>query len=174
VSTKIGKRTRAVLEERGVVFDDDGVPYLRDCATKTMLRVDHLNLGPGKQAWGQTSYATGNIPCVWVIWDEDYDTRVLRFLDQLGTRDWGRWWCGLVAIYEHKGFVEMGWHAPAPWFLRTGRDIYVCGDLWQVKSYDLTRRRGGYCTVKRGTPDFPDCTLVREGESWISPDFGLQ
>lgn len=47
---------------------------------------------------------------VWVAWDEDYDTRVMNFVDSLP--DWERQ--RLVLVHERKGRLDTVWTANCP------------------------------------------------------------
>ena len=66
-----------------------------------------------------------------VLWDEDFDTRVLQVIDDMP--DYER--CALFAIHEHEAGVDCFWRTstvPVRW---TVDDIDIDGDVWSVDNH---------------------------------------
>lgn len=82
---------------------------------------------------------------VWVAWDEDYDTRVMNFIDSLP--EWER--ARLILVHEREGVIDTVWTANCPTAqksepLRDNRErkatdemlVDVYGNLWNYGGYD--------------------------------------
>lgn len=78
-------------------------------------------------------HAFGGVSCyrgVLVLWDNDEDTRVLDFLDEMP--DMMRW--ELIAIHEHEGVVQMFWHGYIPSEYKTDVES-PDGDIWSPEHF---------------------------------------
>lgn len=65
---------------------------------------------------------------VLVVWDEDRDPRILRFLDDMPRPERDL----LLAIYEHEGDVALLWAVKVPFGYSVGSEIKVGDDYWRV------------------------------------------
>ncbi len=63
-----------------------------------------------------------------VVWDEDFDTRVLDFLDELP--DDVR--LHLFAVSEHEGTLGLAWKSTPPRGFHRIESHDVCGDVWSL------------------------------------------
>jgi len=63
-----------------------------------------------------------------VRWDEDYDARVLDFIDRLSLEDRKN----LVAVQEHEESIAFRWEDHVPIELDEGKNILIDGDVWTV------------------------------------------
>lgn len=64
-----------------------------------------------------------------VRWDEDYDTRILDFIDDMDDDD-AR---GLMAVQEHEGSIAFRWKESVPPQFAEGQSVESRdGDCWSV------------------------------------------
>jgi len=61
-----------------------------------------------------------------VYWDEDYDKRILQFLDNMSSIDMEQ----LVAVQETKGFINAIWKDKVPRKYFDGHEISLDNDIW--------------------------------------------
>lgn len=79
-------------------------------------------------------FNVGHVPVstyngVIVIWDEDYDTRVLGFIDTLSPAVRSN----LLTVHEHEGTIELLWAGSVPPnFVRGGMIEIADGDWWSI------------------------------------------
>jgi hypothetical protein len=64
-----------------------------------------------------------------VLWDEDQDTRIITFLDELPTDVVGM----LAAAGEHEGTLSLIWKDLVPDAYRMGKSVVVEGDCWSIQ-----------------------------------------
>lgn len=90
------------------------------------IRYDELpSMDNGHSQRSMFSLYRGVIVC----WDEDYDTRILDFIDDLDEFN-SR---GLIAVQEHEGSIAFRWNGRIPSRLRQGNCITVRdGDVWSI------------------------------------------
>jgi len=112
---------------------------------------------PGDSYYGMSVYRD-----VLVLWDEDYDTRVLDFIDDMGTvyRD------NLLAVRENKGSLDLRWKAdqPIPSELQPhGDGVEVGNDCWSVSSSTVVcgcARDRHYCQQRGESYPFAPVALA--------------
>jgi hypothetical protein len=66
---------------------------------------------------------------VLVQWDEDFDNRVLRFIDGLDEYYKMR----LVAVNENEGCLRLLWSEKVPFGYAEGDGVTVDGDYWSIQ-----------------------------------------
>ncbi len=64
---------------------------------------------------------------VLIIWDEDHDERVIKFIDKLSDNEKS---C-MIAVHEHKGYVDIMCHPPHCAF-SNGQTFNIMGDIWTI------------------------------------------
>ena len=74
-----------------------------------------------------------------VVWDEDFDTRVLTLVDRILEEKQGE----LVSIYEHEGCVRFVWNRIIPEkYSIDAEQIEIGFDLWTIEySYSLIDKK---------------------------------
>jgi hypothetical protein len=65
---------------------------------------------------------------VLVLWDEDYDRRILTMLGKMSSNVLRK----LIACHEHEGSVGFIWKGRTPKQYEPGKMITVCGDEWNI------------------------------------------
>ncbi len=65
---------------------------------------------------------------VLVLWDEDRDPRIIRFLDDMPRPDRDL----LLAVYEHEGELGLLWAVKVPFGYSVGSEVKVGNDYWRV------------------------------------------
>jgi hypothetical protein len=83
--------------------------------------------------WPQASCGFSLYRGVLAVWDEDRDTRVLNFIDDLLPEDRDE----LLVVQEHEGSVAFIWDHYEPGCC-TG-EVEVCDDVWCVNSSVVLR-----------------------------------
>jgi hypothetical protein len=73
-----------------------------------------------------------------IQWDEDMDTRVLRFVDAMEDSDREN----LLSCYEHEGGLTLLWKEGVPQKYLKTQSIEVMGDVWGIcESYTAAARK---------------------------------
>ena len=67
---------------------------------------------------------------VLVVWDEDYDSRILDFIDELHQYIREK----LISVSEHEGSIYFLWAESVPDEFSEGVNVVVRGDHWGVNS----------------------------------------
>jgi len=70
---------------------------------------------------------------VYVIWDEDYDTRILSFIDNYDGDNEKYKYDNLIACSEHKGSIMLMFYGFVPFEYAKGKSIDICGDSWYIE-----------------------------------------
>lgn len=65
---------------------------------------------------------------VLVQWDEDQDTRVLDFIDNLKANDLEN----LAVIQEHEGIIAFLWKTYVPIEFQEDKEVEIAGDVWSI------------------------------------------
>ena len=61
-------------------------------------------------------------------WDEDYDTRIFRFIDEMTKADRR----GLIGAAEHNGRLFLLWKNLVPYKYGEGQQVEVLRDIWNI------------------------------------------
>jgi hypothetical protein len=73
-----------------------------------------------------------------VLFDEDFDDRILTFLHDIGSPIRS----SLMAAHEHKGTLQLFWKtAKIPPFLSDGMCVDVCGDTWCINYSEMVSKK---------------------------------
>lgn len=67
---------------------------------------------------------------VLVVWDSDYDSRVLNFIDDLDSETREK----LISLSEHEGGIDFLWAESVPDRFLEGEGIAVSGDFWNISN----------------------------------------
>jgi len=77
----------------------------------------------GKEECGFTIYRG-----IVVRWDEDYDTRILDFIDDMKPEHAME----LMAVQEHEGSIAFRWKSYIPDGFEEGQGVEVRNDYWSI------------------------------------------
>ena len=88
--------------------------------TLSVFRLEDFGVSP---AYDRFSIHKG----VLVIWDEDTDTRVLEFVDNMAKKR-----LPLAAVQEREGMLSLLWSGPIPAGFEEGKSVEMTGDLWDI------------------------------------------
>jgi hypothetical protein len=91
---------------------------------------------------------------VLVAWDEDYDARVLTWIDGLPRRVRKH----LLAVSEHEGALSLLWKCAVPPSFREGQFVSVLDDNWCIGQ---SKTAGGVTGPQKGAAcQRPRCTTL--------------